>query len=293
MQLAAISAGVGADAAPFRGRIHGVFARACTIARGADGLLSLVAAEAGAVPRGFQLALPPGFSFADYVHDDAAVAARGGILRIAGSRLTIDLRSARPWRGLPVAGALAWEDRAVAAAWQAAWRELARRGHAGLPPSARPRIAALVAATRASDDVAATQMAGCLIGLGDGLTPAGDDFLVGFLVALWRVGARGHERAGFLTALSAAVKRAAAATTAISRSYLEAASDGDATERLLVLGDRIARGQAAEAATAARAARSVGATSGAAGTFGFLLGIAAWAPDDLPGCGVVFRQAFG
>jgi len=61
-----------------------------------------------------------------------------------------------------------------------------------------------------------------LIGLGPGLTPSGDDFLVGIMVALAEM-----RETGLLEALSATVaKYAAARTNSISAAHLSAAAEG-------------------------------------------------------------------
>jgi hypothetical protein len=58
-----------------------------------------------------------------------------------------------------------------------------------------------------------------LCGLGPGLTPSGDDFLVGVLIGLYLTGGDPQP-----------VLQAATETTRISRAYLEAAADGQANE---------------------------------------------------------------
>jgi hypothetical protein len=55
---------------------------------------------------------------------------------------------------------------------------------------AAPGLAALARATRGRDAEAALTAARALIGLGPGLTPAGDDCLVGWLAGLWAGGER-------------------------------------------------------------------------------------------------------
>ncbi|HYM30992.1 MAG TPA: DUF2877 domain-containing protein [Candidatus Cybelea sp.] len=282
MRLAALTAGIGAEAGRFAGTVHSVFVRACNIMTEQNLLLALVTRETGAVPRGFQLATPQGFSFADHLRPGARVACRAGILRIAGSDLSIDLRPARPWRGAPqarVAAAVADGPArsAVAIAWRVAWTALEdHQGAAGFARVAAGPIDALVRATSAlhSCDAAAALMR--LVGLGDGLTPAGDDLLAGYLAGLWRAAGTDPARRAFLDALAADARFAAERTNAISRSYLEAAAEGEVAEPLAFLADRIGAGDAARTASAVAAALSVGASSGAAGTLGLLLALRAW-----------------
>lgn len=282
MQIAALSAGGYAATDPLAGTVHSVFARAVNIVVGSGRLISLVAREAGAVPCGFQLATPPHFSFLDRVSIGAAAVCRGGILRIDGSTLIIDLRPARPWRSLQLGAELDIERVAVARCWAVAWAALvAQRRESGLPAAADRPLAALHQATRALPGRAAARAARQLVGLGAGLTPAGDDLLVGYLAALWRSAALTPERHAFLVGLGARIVADAAGTNPISRSYLEAAAAGEIAETLAVLAERIARGAAdADLRAAAHAALAVGESSGIAGSLGLLIGARAWAPMD-------------
>ena len=286
MRLEALTAGIGAGAGPFRGQVHSVFTRACNITRAAGGLLALVVREVGAVPRGFQLATPPAFSFLDIVRRGQAVACRGGILRIEGSPLSVELRPARPWRSALPGLALDLGGGNVARAWAVAWSKLVEtQGEDVLPRQAAGPIAALLRATRALRGKDAATAAAGLIGLGTGLTPAGDDFLIGFLAGLWRTAGCDPARRAFLADVGAAIA-ATTATNAISRGFLEAAAEGEVSEPLAVLADRLAHGAAPEEVRAAvRAALAVGASSGAAGALGLLTGARAWAPIRDPAAG--------
>jgi hypothetical protein len=136
---------------------------------------------------------------------------------------------------------------------------------------AGPPITALGAATRNLDAAAAGAAAAQLVGLGAGGTPAGDDFLVGYLTALWSSQrARGTE---FVTRLSRFIAALSARTSDISRVYLEAAAAGEVSERLTVLAATIATESLHGAVVgAAKAAIAVGHTSGADGTLGLLAG---------------------
>src|SRR5262249_26989638 len=124
MQLAALTAGIGAGADAFSGVVHSVFARACNIVPASGMLLALSVREAGAVPHGFQLAPPAGFPFLDHVRRGQTAACRGGVLRIAGSALSVDLRPARAWRSALSRLDLDLRRRDVASAWETAWSGL-------------------------------------------------------------------------------------------------------------------------------------------------------------------------
>jgi len=84
----------------------------------------------------------------------------------------------------------------------------------------------LSAGLRQLDPVLCRSGAGLLAGLGSGFTPAGDDFLVGVIYALYAVARRGSaQHLGTIIAEEARPK-----TTRLSSAWLSAASRGEATE---------------------------------------------------------------
>jgi hypothetical protein len=271
MRLEALTAGIGAEPTAFSGAIHSVYPRACNIERASGKLVGLVAREVGPLPCGFQLATPVGFNFLDYVRAGMPLACRAGVLRIANSGLSFDLRTAIPWRSglgtFPIDGNMP----GVAGAWKAAWTALGSHGGASrLEGQAREAIENLFAAAKASRPDQARGAIARLIGLGDGLTPAGDDFLVGFLAGLWSMPANGPRR-DFRATVAAEIAANAHRTSAVSSLYLEAATVGEVAEPLARLAAAIGRGDANETARATVAALAVGASSGAAASHGLLL----------------------
>jgi hypothetical protein len=116
---------------------------------------------------------------------------------------------------------------------------------------------------------------GALCGLGEGLTPQGDDWLMGWLLALHLVGpANPDDRS--VEELGADVLAAASdRSPVLSRALLRCAVAGEAPESWHVLLDEMAE-DAADEQRIERATRSVlahGATSGAAMLRGFLAGL--------------------
>jgi hypothetical protein len=273
MRLSTMTVGVRAITGPFDGTLHSVFDRACNIELPAGGLLALVARGSGAVPWGYQVATPHGFSFLDHLRIGHAAACRGGTLRLGGSSLVIDLRTARCWQSGLAGLALDLRRRDVRRAWAGAWRLVVERHQAmaAFPHDAAKPIRALARATRRLNCGAAIAAAAALVGLGPGLTPAGDDFLVGYLAGLWCSAGADAARRSFLAELGAAIA-ATGRTNAISRSYLCAASAGEVSEPLARVAERIASGTAPATVDAAvGAALAVGASSGADGLLGFLI----------------------
>jgi hypothetical protein len=278
MRLQAISIGTGVPDGPFTGVVHSVFRHACNIRTDGGGLLALLAPELGNVPHGIRVKAPRGLAFADHVRAGQRVGCRAAVLRIAGSDLAVDLSTAEAWRS-----ALASVDLArpvVAMAWQVAWRALERGRRGDRDPLLRTihdRGLALAEASRALDLDRATTAIRALIGCGPGLTPAGDDLIVGLLAGLFASLGDDPARRRFLHGLGAAVAAAAATTSEISRAYLEHATLGRVAEPLARIAGAIGAGlPATEVERATDRALEVGHTSGGDGVFGLLLGMRAW-----------------
>ncbi len=142
---------------------------------------------------------------------------------------------------------------------------------------AAPVVAALADACRNLDTPAALAHAQRLIGWGEGLTPAGDDFLVGLLAALHTAAPGEASRGNFHAALATHIAANVVRTTPIAAHYLRLAAAGHFTEPLLSLRDALL-GQTDEAQldAALQRALAVGATSGADTVSGLLAGLTAW-----------------
>ncbi len=281
MRLTATAIGYGVAPDSIAGPVIAVFPRACEILC-ADGLIVTLSAVEGGVPGGISVEVGEGFRFDAHLVAGAEAAVRGGVLRFAGSVVSIDLRGASAWRSrlgeMRADFALPEPQRARGAAVQALLEDGRTRP---LVAVGRGALIDLVRASRSHDIDAAAAAAAKLIGLGDGVTPAGDDCLVGHLCGLW---AGVHGRAGriaFAEELGRRVAALAPRTHRVSRAYLEAAAVGEASQKLARLAMSIARGDEADARGAAAAAIAVGHSSGACMVLGLLLGTAAASGIDL------------
>ncbi len=279
MRFAALSTGAGAPAGDFAGAIAAVHRRVCVISLVDESPLTLATLEIGRLPRGITLDAPPEFTFHGIVARGADIAARGGILRIGGGALSIDLRPATPWRSRLGDLSLDGAREAVTQALEIARAALQQDGRGeALVRIAGARLGALNSATRAFDVAAAGDAMSALVGLGEGVTPAGDDYLVGYFAGLWTCAGRDVARVAFLAALRERLMRSALPTGAVSRVYLEASFDGEVSERLFDVADAIATGSLdAALRRAAARALAVGHSSGACGLLGFLDACACWA----------------
>ncbi|MFB3816734.1 MAG: DUF2877 domain-containing protein [Candidatus Methylomirabilales bacterium] len=122
-------------------------------------------------------------------------------------------------------------------------------------PAAEEELRRLRDGIRTRDAARLLDGARGLVGLGEGLTPAGDDCLVGVLAVL-------HAFAPALAqapAIRAGIAEAAAGTTLVAREFLRSALDGRFAEVLV----RLCSGAAGDAAATAQELFEVGGTSGA------------------------------
>ncbi len=280
MRLAALIRGAFVPEGDFSGHLLEVHGRACLVAISAEACVTeacvtLAAASLGALPCGIGLDTPPGFSFTDVLTADACVASRAGILRVAGSRLAVDLRAARQWCSDLRALELDLRRPSSRAAWRDLTAAVLRDGRVAVLRDCAAAIAALGAATHARDSAGACRAMSRMIGLGEGRTPAGDDYLVGYAAGLLACGDAAMPPA-FPAALLAGLSGLAEVTTRVSRLYLEAAAQGEISQRLYAVAAAMAHGEGGTERDRALAdALAVGHGSGAAGVLGLLDGCAA------------------
>lgn len=279
MQLAALTVGAGAPEGNFAGCVAEVYAQACLCALANGGLLTLATPKLGSLPCGVTIGAPREFSFHQIVDAGAALAARAGMLRIGGARLAVDLRQARPWRCCLAELNLDVRSAPTRRAWRAAWSVLCRDGRqAGLRQIAGATMDALSLATRRYDGESAYGAMRGLVGLGEGRTPSGDDYLVGYFAGLWACAGQASAKARFTTALAGRLKTLLGRTNLVSRLYLEAVAGGQVSERLYNIASGISAGRdQAAIGEAAAAALAIGHSSGASGVLGLLRGCAVWA----------------
>lgn len=293
MRLFALSAGIEAPTERFNGIVHSIFDRACNIDLETGALLTLVSSEKPNVPNGLRIKTPVRFAFPEFVRVGEPAACRGGTVRFTQSVLSIDLWSATCWHidlsGLRID--LHRQDQA--AAWTAAWQTLRQHQRGDTIPAiieagsraegAFGTVPALLEATGALQAKEACAAITPLIGLGPGLTPAGDDFLVGFLAGLWSTAGSDTARLRFLLSVGGWLSEAASQTNVISRAFIQSSVRGHASEPIARLAQRLDRADTIDGVRAdAQAALQVGHSSGTDGVAGLLFGCAAWTRPSLP-----------
>jgi Protein of unknown function (DUF2877) len=275
MRIDALATGVGVPAGDFAGRVAEVHTRAALIKLAESGCVTLLGGELGRQPRGVSLDLPKDISLRQLLSANAECAKRGGGVRFADSALAIDLRGAPQWRSGIAALNFDCRSGAVARAYRTARPALEQDGRSQeLCDIAGAKLDRLSHSIRVRDPSAAERVIGELIGLGEGKTPAGDDYLVGIFAALWSCAAG----RAFAAALAPALITLAALTSDLSSLYLSEAANGEVSERLADVAAGICAGSSEDVVgNAVNKALGVGHSSGAAGIFGLLNGYAACA----------------
>ncbi len=242
----------------------GVFARAVDLLVG-ENLLSLVTPELGNGPFHFVLAfLPPA----------RLPAVFDWIPEVNGARLG-------PWR-LRWSEAVIWEPRPAWENWHPLPGALSRLGDIARTAAWRRQAISLPSETvlglecapvmvlgrgLIGDRVALAEGAAALAGWGPGLTPAGDDFLAGVMLAI-QIHPQGKAMGERIYAA------AAPRTTRLSQAFLAAARDGlvdEAWQRLLAA---LESEDSGTLTAAAEAVLAFGASSGLDMLAGFLWGMA-------------------
>jgi hypothetical protein len=290
--LEAICIGYAVPRCDFEAEVHSVFTSAANLRLvRSKRLVTMVVAEEADLPQGIRLNTPHGFSF-EGLQTKERVTVREGILCCEHSNLQVDLRMAQRWKCSLPALAANLSDPATSSAWQFVKQmldERRARARSGLPAgqlAATRRISenakSLVAATSRYNLTEAVGVVTTLIGLGPGLTPAGDDFLVGYLTGLWCTAGENSEQIRFLSGLGKAVFLLSRRTNTISQTYLIHAARGQVSSRLDDLAKTICQGERSDRLVeAGKAAIQIGHDSGMEAVTGLLMGLSAWEDENL------------
>ena len=295
MLLEAVSLGYAVPQGDFVARVHSVFRSSVNLqAEGGDGLLTLISSPPVDLPQGMRLGTQQGLDFRD-LQPGGHISCRDGILFFQASPVRVDLREARRWRCNLVDLNLNLGDPATALAWERAWVQLSDRqrraeveivaedlfqsnvdARSGGERRAAPAVRELIRATRHCDP-AAYLAAAKLIGLGTGLTPSGDDLLVGYLAGLWCTLRGLRDRRRFLASLGRVVIDHSRGTNDISRTYLLHAARGQVASPLVAAAQAIRNeGEPDQLHQYIETAMHMGHSTGMDSLTGLLLGLAAW-----------------
>jgi len=301
MYLEAVSLGYAVPRRDFVARVHSVFRTSVNLQlEGTGALFTLSTSNQVDLPQGIRLETPERFIF-DNLRPGQHVYCRDRILSFQTAPLQVDLSKARRWRCNLAALNINLTDPATALAWGCVWQELNNRQiHAKAEIVAGELFQSneetkVIAARKASQavhrliqatrhyDLDAIPAAGELIGLGTGLTPSGDDLLVGYLAGLWCTLRKKIDRRRFASRLGRAVVDLSRGTNDISHTYLFHAARGQVASYLVALAQAVSQGEDPKhLLNVAEAAMQIGHTSGMDATTGLLLGMTAWTYPDTP-----------
>ena len=300
MYFNAVSVGYAIPHNDFNATVHSVFQSAVNLQLENDGeLLTIIANGQADLPQGIRINTPKTFSFEE-MHTGEIVTCRERILHFESFKLTIDLHSARIWKcNLPsLMGDMT--NPSTATAWKKVWKALGKRQESlgveflikdlifsdemaqpGRLQKVDEAIHNLFESTQRFD-LTNTTVLETLIGLGTGLTPSYDDFLVGYLAGLWCIVRNKIARLHFLTNLGREVLRLSSRTNDISCTYLIHATCGQVSSLLFALAESVCKGENSyNLINKAETALQVGHMSGMAAVAGLLLGLDVWDGEHL------------
>jgi hypothetical protein len=271
-------------------QVHSVYRKACNLITDQGTLVTLLASDQGHLPNGICCSSATPADWRAVIAPNLKVAIEGGLLEIDEGRVTIDLSAAKTWDGT-LAGVDVCSSatrRSLAYIWLIAFASAPAVGFASLLRSATPscpldramqsRLAStlpdLMDATQTFDATAVAHSLSRLVGLGPGLTPSGDDFIVGYLAAL-------HSRrswepciSALLDRLTPSVERLAGGTNIIARHFVLDALAGAFSERLSNLFRALSQHDEAKMRCAVAELLEVGHSSGADALVGMTFGLA-------------------
>jgi len=274
------------------GRVHSVYRQVCNVEAPDGTLVTLLSEEVGNLPHGVRCTLPERADFQTLLQPGQPVVADGAYLRIPAAALSVDTSNAARWY-CEVASceidstsqgplALLIDLRAVLktqgpASGFAPLLLQDTQPREALDSAMRGRLSTtlpvLERATASLDSALAAWALGRLVGLGPGLTPSGDDFIVGYLAALHVRGARELHIGHLARELGNHVRRLAEHTNAISRQFLLNAVAAEFSESLALTIRAVCRQDRAAVLRAAARTVRIGHSSGADSLIGLLFGL--------------------
>ena len=250
-------------AKPFSGSVASRFERACNLVDDQGRVIALTLPALGNGPFSIVVAVDRG-RFMELEPDQAAYV---DTERIVVGCWHIPLTSACLWDAtLPINGQIRIGP-GIATILQSYAQWPARPADTPVAGAMTRRLArgarALNEALAEGNDLA--EAARQLAGLGHGLTPAGDDYLVGVMAALWLRG--DHDQAQIIA------RSAASHTTTLSSAFLRAAAQGQFVEPWRQMACALARASELECSAAAHRIAESGASSGRDALAGFAAGV--------------------
>jgi hypothetical protein len=262
-------------------RILHVFDRACNLINERKEVLSIVTPEIGNGP--FNLVVEDEVSFSEHVTIESLVSVLGEQITLGG--LVIHTGNTSLWDPRPDWGEFHRHRKYILRRVQEIVQEIASSVFNFAPlrsdllamtssqlpvtnyPSPILQSSNSLAASLATADLPASLLAAKqLAGLGIGLTPSGDDFLIGALHAVWIL----HPREVAIGLAQGVAESAAPLTTSLSAAWLRSAGRGGAGELWHQFFGALVSGNEIEIQKTVKDILAVGETSGADALAGFV-----------------------
>lgn len=237
-------------------RILHVFDRACNLIDERGDVLSVVPPEIGNGP--FNLVVGEEIRFRDLVHRESEISSSAS--RLILGTLTVDTTTTKLWSPLPAWNELHDRRCDVLDLLRSVPGNQAELQLPSSPVSDLPNV--LAAGDRSAVRAATSRLAG----LGAGLTPAGDDFIMGAVYAAWII--HPPDIAEALAEEIASV--AAPLTTSLSAAWLRSASRGEAGLVWHRFFEALVSARSVRVLESMQYILAVGATSGADALAGFM-----------------------
>jgi hypothetical protein len=286
-RLKAISLGYGVPCDDFTAVVHSVFAHALNLSLLSNRqIITLVVKSEPDLPQGIRLDTPEGFTFEGLAVSKCTVC-KNGIFYLEDDQLIVDLHTAKRWKCNLQVLSINFYDPIEYKSWQCAvnWinqkHGISQGGSLGFQYAVVCKIndlsRELIKHTQQLNEISVEQTIEKIIGLGPGLTPAGDDYLVGYIAGLWSTAGMEIRHIQFLRYIGNAVERYSCWTNDISQTYLYHAVHGQVSSRLTDLAGSISRGECDHRLyEVIEASIRSGHISGLMATKGLLEGMMAW-----------------
>lgn len=296
MRLKALSLGYAIPDSDFLAHIHSVFTSTMNLkVDESTDLITLINSNETDLPQGIRVDDPTNFAFNGF-QVNGQVGCQAGILRFAGSELEIDLTRAERWqcdlRHLCNEG----DPERFLVSWNLVWKILNDRQiefkadiiadsvinpREGSPSLFSERlndgISTILRSAGKLDPGLANEAVSILVGLGAGLTPAGDDFLIGFMTGLICRSGSDRNRELYIARLGETIQSNLKRTNDISRTYLKHAGLGQVSRNLAELAEAICGGWNDDRLyVRMKSAMNTGHSSGMDTVTGLLVGLGVW-----------------
>lgn len=256
----------------FEGEVHSVFSKAFNIRTEEDELISIVAAEKLNGPNRILIELPQNEDFVTLeIKKGTKVIGNEQEVRVDRERLFVSLERAERWSPEVKKEGSTPTSRIKDNLSSLKRSLLIERKGDRISLALRARIHKLIKSLEERNLSKVSENIKRLIGFGEGLTPSGDDFLVGFIASLYFL--NNPELEFLLQKIKEIINSEKDRTTFLSGKFLEYACQGRFPETVLNLIEAIFSGDREEVEEAAKRCLEFGASSGRDTILGVLCGL--------------------